>query len=428
MAYPTLVLALVHGIGPQPSDLHRKFMSDVWAETEACLRRNGHENLANTLANRLVAVRANWSTLYMTEQGDWLTHFSPRIKADSRRAIRAAVWAALWRLILYLVAGSIVYVATGKIVSHLPGVPWNRWVLSALAGLVVMLLEEWLWGAYRFPWGSLWMVGRGFEAFTLSDIILYGSPDPQRRIDDTVLRQIEDSLKGPTRPRAIGGDATRSSANRIPVLLAGHSQGSVIVYDLLKDAAQNLARAGTSAPERELERLTGEYNSAQATLATRQDPMLSQRVERLQATITYLQRRVNLIQRIYPIGMITFGSPVAVFLFRDPSVARRQDGWQTACPPDFSQTGEYQGLRWRWQNFWHASDFVAHRLEPFFNAGFPPPGPRSSKFVDDIKTRRPALHPVEAHSSYWSDHQVVRTTGFHVAECVIALDAWTGVP
>ena len=140
----------------------------------------------------------------------------------------------------------------------------------------------------------------------------------------------------------------------------------------------------------------------------------------LQEKHAFLQRANEIETTVCPVGMITLGSPIALFLFRKPSILDRRDLWEEACPPPFQATGLHGRLRWRWQNFWHPSDLVAHRLEPFFDQGYPPSGGRL-KFVEDVKTWARARDPVSAHGTYWTNPAVLRRISEHLADVLVDL-------
>ncbi len=113
-----------------------------------------------------------------------------------------------------------------------------------------------------------------------------------------------------------------------------------------------------------------------------------------------------------------------LFVFRKPSLLVRRNLWEEACPVAFQPSGFVGTLRWRWQNFWHPSDLIAHRLEPLFNDGYPqqpsPAHPRL-KFVEDVKSWAWARGPISAHSTYWTNPRVLRRISEHVADVLVAL-------
>ncbi len=394
-----LVFLLVHGIGPQGKDLHRPFLDKVYQETQRHLRRAGRGDLADGLADRLAAVPADWSDLFTTPKGTWLQRLFKEptdFMAKIRRALRV-----LWAIVQpFLVFTLVVWGLLGS------GHPfWSAPLPAAAAGFAAMLAWVWLWESYLFPWGDLWSLGRPFEANSLSDIILYESDTPRQEIIEKVLDALGPYVPGPTK-------VTADPRTRLSVVLAGHSLGSVIVYDmLLAIAAKGLGI--TTAIEEELNALGA---------LEKPSGLSPEQTERK----AFLKRAFDVIHALRPLGVITLGSPIAVFLFRKPEAAVGRSDWQYACPPEFRDRGETQGLRWRWRNFWHPSDMVAHRLEPLFNQGFPPGDLDSGKkFVEDVKIQPPIRDPVSAHASYWDHRTVIGRVGAHLAECVIALDRWS---
>lgn len=396
---PRLVFLLVHGIGPQGKDLHRPFLDKVYQETQRRLRRGGRGDLADGLADRLVPVPADWSELFTTSKGLWLERLFKEptdFMAKIRRVLRI-LWAIVQPFLVFTL------VAWGLLRSGHPF--WSAPLPAAVAGFAAMLAWVWLWESYLFPWGDLWSLGRPFEANSLSDIILYESDPPRQEIVEKVLEALGPYVPGPAK-------VTADPQTRLSVVLAGHSLGSVIVYDMLLAIAAK-GRGITTAIEVEL-------NALGALEKTR--PLSPEQTARK----AFLTRAFDVIHALRPLGVVTLGSPIALFLFRKPEAAAGRSDWKYACPPEFRDLGETQGLRWRWRNFWHPSDMVAHRLGPLFNEGFPP-GDRDPgrKFVEDVKIQPPVRDPVSAHASYWGHRTVIDRVGAHLAECVIALDRWS---
>lgn len=148
----------------------------------------------------------------------------------------------------------------------------------------------------------------------------------------------------------------------------------------------------------------------------------------LQDKKAFLERAQRVQDVIYPAGMVTMGSPIAIFLFRKPSLLDKTNLWTEACPAAFAQDGTLETpigpLGWCWLNFWHPADFVAHRLEPLFDTGYPATGTSRrppSKFVEDVRTRAWARGPILAHSTYWTDPSVLKRIAAQLADSLAAL-------
>ncbi|GEM_PF-5017707 len=381
-----LVFLLVHGIGPQNAPFQEDFLCAVRKATRRHLER--HQQPA--LLERLVMVRADWSHLYKDERCDWLSTLYPehaRPLVVLRRKLR--MLARIVALAMLPAAG----VGAGVALAHTVVAALWLGALGAAAGLLAAYAAARAVVLPRFPWGDLWTMGRSFEANTISDIVLYESDGPREAITRTVL----DAL-GPVLAEAYPV-ARADDRPCLPVVLAGHSLGTVIVYDALL-ATTARARGAPTRAQREL----------------REDgPGLAEARRR------YLERLRDAHEVLCPVGMATMGSPIALFLFRKPEVLRQRNLWTLACPPPFAETGAMTtaagaSLRWRWQNFWHAADFVAHRLGPVFNEGYP-----GGRFVEDVRVRPPAPDPIDAHSTYWTDRTVVDRIAAHLADILISL-------
>src|SRR5207302_2007653 len=123
------------------------------------------------------------------------------------------------------------------------------------AGLASAILAAWIWIMPLFPWGHLLMFGRTFEANTASDVILYGSDEPRRQIRDVVLAKIQPYLSS---KYALAGGAREC----LPVVLIGHSLGSVVVYDLLLGISARMGARKVTAAQRELSAVTQQLRGA----------------------------------------------------------------------------------------------------------------------------------------------------------------------
>ena len=256
----------------------------------------------------------------------------------------------------------------------------------------------------------------------MSDIILYGSDGPRQQILDVVLNKLQPHL-----PEKYS--IAKGMPECLPVIFIGHSLGTVVVYDLLLGISARMRNEAT-ALQRQLMTVTHELQASEGAPAA---PGLNvgtgrkeveARRSALQQRMAFLQRAKQIEDDVYPLAMITMGSPIALFVFRKPSLLDRKNLWEEACPAAFQPTGFLGTLRWRWQNFWHPSDFVAHRLEALFNEGYPgqrSPAPTRLKFVEDVKTRAWAREPISAHSTYWTNPAILKRISEHVADVLVAL-------
>jgi hypothetical protein len=397
-----LIFLLVHGIGPQSKVLHQKFLDSVKAAVQKHL---GAEN--EGLLKRLVMLRADWSCIFKSQSDEWLATLFPdcsnrSIRAERIRSLYCFAWMTL------IVAGGVGFAVaiyfcgplTHQMKDILPLFP--RAMIDVAAWSLLMVPFLWLvWRFYigfRLPWGDAWNLSRGFEADNLSDVILYQSEKPRQKIVQTVL----DELK----PYLDNGPAETRQGGLLPIVLAGHSLGTLVVYDMLLGA---VAEAGAGGSVR------------------RELKVLERNTERSQSQndrLRFLTDVLNLLTRLRVVGMATFGSPIALFLFRKPELLKRRDLWREACPPEFEETGISGKFRWEWTNFWHTADFVAHRLEPLFNRDFPLNSVKDSPtrlFVEDVRVRRPVRDPISAHSEYWEDPAVIERIAAQLAECLKAL-------
>ncbi len=377
MVHPRpLVFLLVHGIGPQDAPFQEEFLQHVAEATRRHLERQGRP----ALQERLVTLRADWSHLFRAERTAWLGTLFPEHTSravTNRRIARMLLWVLALPILVALGTGIGMFVLRSV----------AGWIIGVVAGLLAAAVVGRKIIFPRFPWGDLWTFGRPFEANTISDLILYESEAPRQAILEQVLAAVEPALPS---AYALGKDA----GTCLPVVLAGHSLGSVVVYDIL---------LGESARGR------GLSTSVQRQLAAGGSP------ER----IAFLRRAETVQRSLFPLGMVTLGSPIALFLFRKPEVTMRRDLWRITLPPLFGEDGAFAPsggrLRWRWQNFWHGADFVAHRLEPFFDDGY------RGKFVEDVRIHPLADGPVAAHSTYWTDPHVIERIGQQLAETLLTL-------
>lgn len=407
-----LVVILVHGIGPQNAPEQYAFLDRLEKATVERLAQLGQAQRAS----RLVMERADWSALFPQRQA-WLMTLFPS---------HASRWTRLKRalgMLLPALIVPVVIVAVGTASGmHSLRPPVLGWFVGTFVGLVVAALAGWFIILPNFPWGHLWTFGRRFEADSVSDIILYGSDGPRQQILDVVLNKLQKHL-----PEKYS--LAKGMQECLPVIFIGHSLGTVVVYDLLLGIGARMRNEET-AVQRQLMTVTRELQtSAGAPIAPGPNvetggKEVEARRSALQQRKVFLQRAKQIEDNVCPLGMITMGSPIALFVFRKPSLLDRKNLWEEACPAAFQPSGFLGTLRWRWQNFWHPSDFVAHRLEALFNEGYPtrrsPAAPRL-KFVEDVKTRAWARGPISAHSTYWTNPAILKRISEHVADVLVAL-------
>ena len=407
-----LVVILVHGIGPQNAPAQYEFLDRL---EKATVERLAHLGQAQR-ASRLVMERADWSALFPERQA-WLMTLFPS---------HASWWTRLKRalgMLLPALIVPVVIVALGT-ASGTQSVrpPVLGWFVGTVVGLVVAVLAGWFIILPNFPWGHLWTFGRRFEADSVSDIILYGSDGPRQQILDVVLNKLQPHL-----PQKYS--IAKGMQECLPVIFIGHSLGTVVVYDLLLGISARMRNEAT-AVQRELMTVNHELQTSAGAPAvpglnaeTGGEEMDARRSS-LQLRKVFLQRAKQIEDDVCPLGMVTMGSPIALFVFRKPSLLDRKNLWEEACPAAFQPNGFLGTLRWRWQNFWHPSDFVAHRLEALFNEGYPgqrSPAPTGLKFVEDVKTRARAREPISAHSTYWTNPAILKRISEHVADVLVAL-------
>ena len=407
-----VVVMLVHGIGPQNAPAQYDFLDRLQQATVERLTHLGHPERAS----RLVMERADWSQLFPERRG-WLATLFPS-HASRWTLLKRALWMLFVGVILSV--GIVALGTAAGLASVHPSV--LGWLIGTGVGLALALLAGWYIILPVFPWGHLWTFGRGFEADSVSDVIMYGSDGPRQQILELVLNKLQPHLQ---EKYALG----RGTAECLPVIFIGHSLGTVVVYDLLLGMTARM-RGKPTTVQRELRTVDHQLDDLASAPAPsrpgggdRGEDLAVRRVA-LQQRRVFLQRAKQIEDDVCPLGMVTMGSPIALFVFRKPSLLVRKNLWEEACPVAFQASGFVGTLRWRWQNFWHPSDLVAHRLEPLFNDGYPqqpsPARPRL-KFVEDVKSWAWARGPISAHSTYWTNPRVLRRISEHVADILVAL-------
>jgi hypothetical protein len=327
------------------------------------------------------------------------------LERDNRRLI---TYETIYDIICFLLGGTITYLYNSglKIMTNWIARP-NEYVQCISGAIVLCVILILLYYFRSFPpitflfrllrWGDLFSKLRVFESQAASDIWIYSNEDHKFRI----FRRILDELEQAVREAGIdGGDETAE----LTLILSGHSMGSIIVSDLLS--------------------YINEYY-------TDENPSSTDTKEEVFALLGRLPR-------LRVVGMFTYGSPMALFLFRDPELfVRRCDGhidptqsWQRYCPPEFqaqfdpnlqpelSQPLHNELPSWCWKNFWHNADFVAHRLEALLNPGRPRGRtriPEHKRFVMDVPQFYACSDPIEAHGGYFGQESVISAIAKHVA-------------
>lgn len=439
----TLVFLLVHGIGAQRPELHKQFLQSV---EQAVARELGWILSAagsaasvslEQLLSQLKFKRADWSGLFTDQEHNWLTTLywhQPKGLRHTLYVVRIALYVAwclaamlaIYGLMWYRLAG---LAGAGGEAHHLL-LCCLKWCIVVLACIAAFMLIWWLLFKYPAPWGRTYALLRGIEATKISDVFLYQGREGRRQIFRKVLAELRPFIAGaqapPPPPSAPGSPADDP---RVKVILAGHSLGSVVVYDMLLACRAYAAQvAGESWPKPALRR-------AIESLAE-SDPDAAPDGEREPEPehVHHLIDLEEMLKSIAPVGMITFGSPISLFLFRKPGILtdprnvnyKPRDLWRYICPSEYRQTGDWGGVSWRWQNFWHTADVVAHRMEPLFNAGFPLAARSPERrFVQDIRLRCCVGDPIDAHSKYWENEATIRLIGRQVAATLCEMN---GIP
>lgn len=403
-----LVFLVVHGVGPQDPAALDQFLDRVREATTARLTQIGRPGLLARLELR----RVDWSHLFDQPRRNWLASLFPETVHLGRKTVLRKLVRMFWPLsipLALIVAGTVLGCTSWRF-------PLG-WLIGAVLGVLVALLMMWKVILPRFRWGDAWTLGRPFESHNISDVVLYESDGPRQQIYEQIWDQLEPFRD--QRYPLVQGDTTPY----VPVILAGHSLGSVAVYDLLMGISAR-SHGKHSAVVRELEALDVELTARDRPMSAHQRLLEPEERKRKDARREFLRRAADTQAWLCPVGLVTFGSPIALFLFRKPDLLTTKAGslWEEACPRMFSASGAIETLtqaevHWRWQNFWHHADFIAHRLQPLFAAGFPGGG----QFVEDTLITPPVEGPIDAHSSYWTNQTVLDGIGRQLAEILVAL-------
>ena len=273
-------------------------------------------------------------------------------------------------------------------------------------------------------WGDFIHLVRLFEMQEGSDAFIYAASEEHRQL---VFERVFDVLEHP----ACLGPLT-GWPDEVPVVFSGHSLGSVIVYDLLRYSSGNAAGSADSVA-RELRLLRA------ADASPRELPQEER--ERLQRRLKFLERAEQVLRRLRPLGMFTYGSPISLFLFRKLGLWQGRERfavWDDVCPQEFQQgleSSRTPGLAWQWRNYWHWFDFVAHRLAPVMNDGYPPSAstvgallrtargrsaraPLQGEFVSDVQCRYLAGSPMTGHTGYMRQQRIAADVAAHIVRCL----------
>lgn len=437
-----LVVLLVHGVGRPDVPAMEKFEQRIKAATKLRLP-SGQQSLVD----RLQFCTPNWGAQFDDERGEWLRGLFPESTLEGskwsriRSLARLAAWAtgvmllvtafhalifgayfivalkvAIEVAVTLLLFCGVLWIFPQPLMGWAVGVPLAiitvyeylvpaqlafAWLILAavIAGVLIALGALWL-----FPWGDTYSLARTFEAFNVADVVLYGSDAPQERIWEKVVDSLDDCL---------GHEYVIKKGDQgkyLPAIFIGHSLGSVIAYDLLLGIAAMTKNPSKPAATRELTRMRRANNAVP-----------EEEQARFTARKRVLEKIVRVQNVVRPLGMVTMGSPISLFLFRKPALAKRRNLWSEALPGIFDLTGIFatptnHEMRWRWQNFWHPADFVAHRIGPFFNTGY-----QGGTFVTDTRITPMVRSAIHAHGSYQTHPRVMNRIAEHLAHVLMTL-------
>jgi len=442
----TLVFLLVHGIGAQRPELHIEFLNSVKQATarelDWILSAAGAAVSVSTeqLLSLLKFQRADWSMLFTKQEHNWLTTLywrQPKGIKYTIYLIRIALYVACCLATLIIFYWALCYglasrAASGESVQlclfWLLCLHCLKWCIVVLASIAAFMLLWWFLFKYLAPWGRIYALLRSIEATKISDVFLYQGREGRRQIFSKVLEELRPFISG---AREASRDAAASPGEdpRVKVILAGHSLGSIVVYDMLLACRAYAARAAGETWPRPALRRAIEFLAEPGRAASSAED-----AEPEPEHVRHLADLEQMLKLIAPVGMVTFGSPISLFLFRKPGILadpqntidKPDDLWRHVCPREFRRSGSWGGVSWRWQNFWHAADVVAHRTEPLFNSGFPLAAQTPAMpFVRDVRLRCCVSDPIDAHSRYWENEATIRLIGRQVAATLCEMN---GVP
>lgn len=350
-----LVFLLIHGIGQQSEDVQQRFLTRVQAQAEELAGsrfKAGGCGPATGRLPRLVAERADWSRTYRRQKDTWLkvlfANLPPLSRIIFRIAFKVLVLVMVVRALIsggFYVVDYICEIVTGRCLDQcLNGS--LLWVIESVLFTVLGALAVYLF-AYRFiPWGYLFSLLRGFEAKTLSDVPVYlgrkGEVEIVCKVCSTLLSlhprpcSFFDYLVDPDNYEF------PPPSQRLNLVLAGHSQGSVIAFDMLYGSTQYMLwKAGDYRSEdtpvlrrriNQVQHFIGADRLRSRMLEDRRDCDLILRLltrssfhelmEELdlsweEGQLLYYRLLEFLNQSFNPVGMVTFGSPIPLFIFRD---------------------------------------------------------------------------------------------------------------
>ncbi len=443
-----LVVLLVHGVGRADIPAMEQFEQRIMAATKRRLPRDQQH-----LADRLLFCTPNWGAQFDDQRSEWLRGLFPESAPGAQRRqkwprirniLRLAGW-TIGVMLLVTILHSLIFgvhlgvgwelpIAVAVALLLLAGalwiVPWHipgwvirmvgvllvialvygfllamqlgfAWEILAVVAAAILIFCDALW---FFPWGDVYGLGRTFEVYNVADVVFYGSDQPRELIWEKVEASLSSCLN--QRYKIKKDDDERY----LPVIFIGHSLGSVIVYDLLLGIAARIKDPQKPAVRRELTRM-----KQSATIVPDEERA------RFMRRMDLFKRIANLQDVVRPLGMITMGSPISLFLFRKPALTGRRDLWREALPGIFGPEGIFttpieHEVRWRWQNFWHPADFVAHRIGVFFNKEY-----SRDAFVVDTRISPPVRSAIHAHGCYQTHPRVMSQIAEQLAQVLTAL-------
>lgn len=196
---------------------------------------------------------------------------------------------------------------------------------------------------------------RNFAINFLGDVLIYESDIAGEGIREVLL----DKLRA-IRDRAVPQKDEREVENpKVFVNLIGHSLGSVVIFDLCylvrKAIKYKQGKLNEALPDAEKQRLDHTFSS---------------------------------VVGLDIANVVTFGSPIALFLLGDRY--RRLD------PKEWVIHVRDGG---QWLNFHSGNDLIAYRLEPLFHTT------DASAYLKDVKLYT-GWNPLSAHTGYWNNKKM----------------------
>jgi len=216
-------------------------------------------------------------------------------------------------------------------------------------------------GAFLDPFDN-YRRSRNFVINFLGDVLVYESNIAGEKIRKVLLdklRQIRDLVVPNVAEREV-------DAPKVFVNLIGHSLGSVVVFDLCY-----WVRRAIKHEQGKLDEVISEAEK--------------QRLEHTFSSVVGLDIA----------NVVTFGSPIALFLLGDRY--RRLD------PKEWVIHVRDGG---QWLNFYSGNDLVSYRLEPLFHTT------DASAYLQDVKLYT-GWNPLNAHTGYWNNKKM-RNAIYHL--------------